>query len=191
MSVDDRLRAGLSRNARSLEPDVEALLESTLATHRHARWWRWGGAAGGLAAAACAVVGVVMVGWGGDRAGEPVAPAHTTMSSIVLQGSYAGQVAALPAAPNVAGRWILEFQAAGVLGVTAPATYPGVVSGVLYAVQGQEIRTDLFSQDLCSGQPLGRYAVTRTGPRLALMAVDDPCPARVGVLAATKWTVAP
>ncbi len=71
------------------------------------------------------------------------------------------------------------------LAVTAPPAYPGVVSGVLYAVEGDELRTDLFSQDLCSGQPLGRYAVTRTGTGLTLTAVDDPCPDRVAVLAAT------
>ena len=79
-----------------------------------------------------------------------------------MQGRYAGEVAAFAAAPSVAGRWVLEFREKGVLAVTAPPAYPGVVSGVLYAVQGAELRTDLFSQDLCSGQPLGRYAVTIT-----------------------------
>ncbi|KQZ88433.1 hypothetical protein ASD62_02990 [Phycicoccus sp. Root563] len=190
MSVDERLRSGLVRNARSLDPDVEVLLESALATHRRALWLRWGAATGGLVAAASAAIVLVIGGWGSDR-DAPVLPAKTPTASVAIQGRYAGQVAALPTVPEVAGRWVLEFKAGGVLTVTAPPTYSGVVSGVLYAVQGQEMRTDLFSQDRCAGQPLGRYAVTRTGSRLALMAVDDPCAARVGVLGATAWTVAP
>lgn len=192
MSVDDRLRDGLADNARSLEPDVEALLDSALTAHRRARWLRWAGATGGLVAAACAGVAVVWAGWGGDRGGAPAAPAPAeTSASIVLQGRYAGTVDALPAAPGVAGRWLLDFEAHGVLGISAPDGYPGVVSGVLYAVQGQELRTDLFSQDLCAGLPLGRYAVARAGATLTLTATDDRCPARVGVLAATAWAQTP
>lgn len=190
MSVDDRLRIGLSRNACSLDPDVELLLVSARAMHRRSRWLRRGAAAAGLVAAACAAGAVVWSGWAGDHQ-PPVVPATSTSPSIVLHGRYAGQVAALPSAPTIAGRWMLDFGSAGMLGVTAPATYPGVVSGSLFAVRGRELRTDLFSQDACSGQPVGQYSVSRTGPRLTLVVVDDPCSARVGVLATTTWTSSP
>ena len=190
MSVDERLRIGLSRNALGFDPDVETLLESTLA-RRRGRRVRWAGAAVGVLAAACAATAlVVSVWWPGDRS-LPNVPAEGTTSSVTLEGRFAGEVAALPAAPSVAGRWVLEFKPQGVLAVSAPPAYPGVVSGVLYAVERGELRTDLFSQDLCSGKPLGRYTVTGTVTELTLTTVDDSCPQRVAVLAGTTWTAAP
>lgn len=190
MSVDERLRIGLSRNALSLEPDVDAFLATALARRRRSRRIRWAGATAGLVAAACAVTVLVLsAGWG-DR-GASVVPADGSTSSVAVQGRYAGEVAAFAAAPSVAGRWVLEFREKGVLAVTAPPAYPGVVSGVLYAVQGAELRTDLFSQDLCSGQPLGRYAVTITTGGVGFAVVDDPCAQRVAVLAPTTWKTAP
>jgi hypothetical protein len=191
MSVDERLRIGLSRNALSFDPDVQVLLESTLARRRRARRLRWVGAATGVLAAACAATVLVLSGgWPGDRL-WPSVPADGTTASVTLEGRYAGEVAALPAAPSVAGRWVLEFKAQGVLAVSAPPAYPGVVSGVLYSIEGEELRTDLFSQDLCSGKPLGRYTVTGTGTALTLTTVDDSCPQRVAVLAETSWTATP
>jgi hypothetical protein len=86
---------------------------------------------------------------------------------------------------------VLEFKAEGVLAVTAPPSYQGVVSGAIYAVEGDQMRIDLFGQDLCTGRPPGRYAVTRTGAELTLLAVDDSCPARVTVLSSTRWSSAP
>jgi hypothetical protein len=190
MSVDERLRIGLSRNALSVTPDVDWLLESALARRRRAIRARWAGATAGIAAAACALAVVVLPGGIGRDRGAPTVPADAT-ASVDVRGRYAGQVAALQTAPSVEGRWVLEFRDAGVLVVTAPPAYPGVVSGVLYAVEGDELRTDLFSQDRCSGLALGRYAVARTAAGLALTEVDDPCGPRVAVLARTTWAAAP
>ena len=68
MSVDERLRIGLSRNALSLEPDVDAFLATALARRRRSRRIRWAGATAGLVAAACAVTVLVLsAGWGGPR----------------------------------------------------------------------------------------------------------------------------
>lgn len=190
MSVDERLRIGMSRNAQSLTPDVEAMLSSTLTRHRRTRQVRWAGAAG-LVAAACALLALVLPdGWGPGRQGSPV-PADRGSASVAPAGRYTGEVGSLASAPSVAGTWTLDFRPQGVLAVSAPPAYPGVVSGVLYAVQSDELRTDLFSQDLCSGQALGRYAVTETGARLVLMAVEDPCTVRVSVLTTTRWEAAP
>ena len=61
MSVDERLRIGLSRNALGFDPDVEMLLESTLA-RRRGRRVRWAGAAVGVLAAACAAAVLVVSG---------------------------------------------------------------------------------------------------------------------------------
>jgi hypothetical protein len=187
MSVDERLRIGLSRNAESLDPDVELCLETALARRRRSSQFRWAGAAAGLVAAACAI-GVLGSPGGWGSWGRPLVPGQHAPSSVALQGRYAGEAASITGAPSVEGRWVLEFKAQGVLTVTAPPAYPGVVSGVLYALDGDELRTDLFSQDLCSGQPLGQYTVTRVGAELTLSVVDDTCPQRVAVLSTTNWT---
>ena len=190
MSVDERLRIGLARNAQSCDPDVELLLEAALARGRRDRRLRWAGITAGVVAAACtALVLALSLGWPSDRA--PLVPAERATSTAALQGRYAADVPAQPSTPSVAGRWALEFKTQGVLAVTAPPAYPGVVSGVLYAVVGEELRTDLFSQDLCAGQPLGRYAMTRSGTRLTLTPTVDPCPQRVAVLTAASWTALP
>lgn len=191
MSVDERLRIGLARNAQSCNPDVELLLEAALARGRRDRRRRWAWATAGIVAAACtALVLALSLGWRSDR-GAPLVPADSATSNAALQGRYAGEVPALQSAPSLAGRWVLEFKPQGVLAVTAPPTYPGVVSGVLYSVVGDELRTDLFSQDLCAGQPLGRYSITRSTARLRLTLVVDPCPPRVAVLTTTSWTALP
>jgi hypothetical protein len=191
MSVDERLRIGLSRNAQSYDPDVEVLLQSALSRRRRARWLRRAGATAALVAAACAATVLAMPGgWWADR-GWPLEPEDGTTSSLALQGRFAGEVDVVPAAPGVAGPWVLDFKAEGVLSVTAPPSYPGVVSGAIYAVEGDQMRIDLFGQDLCTGRPPGRYAVTRTGAELTLLAVDDLCPARVTVLSTTRWSSEP
>jgi hypothetical protein len=172
MSVDERLRIGLSRNAQSYDPDVEVLLQSALSRRRRARWLRRAGATAALVAAACAATVLAMPGgWWADR-GWPLEPEDGTTSSLALQGRFAGEVDVVPAAPGVAGPWVLDFKAEGVLSVTAPPSY-------------------LFGQDLCTGRPPGRYAVTRTGAELTLLAVDDLCPARVTVLSTTRWSSEP
>ncbi|KRF38398.1 hypothetical protein [Terrabacter sp. Soil810] len=191
MSVDERLRIGLARNAQVCNPEVELLLEAALARGRRDRRLRWAWVTAGVVAAACtALVLALSLGWRSDR-GAPLVPADGATSTAALQGRYAADVPAQQSAPGVAGRWVLEFQPQGVLAVTSPPAYPGVVSGVLYAVVGEELRTDLFSQDLCSGQPLGRYLMTRRSARLTLTLAVDPCPQRVAVLTTTSWTALP
>ena len=96
-----------------LDPDVEALLESTLA-RRRGRRVRWAGAAVGVLAAACAATALVVSGWWPGNRSLPNVPAEGTTSSVTLEGRFAGEVAALPAAPSVAGRWVLEFKPRGV-----------------------------------------------------------------------------
>ncbi|MFK5636118.1 hypothetical protein [Ornithinimicrobium sp. LYQ103] len=191
MSVDDRLSRGLSRNAHTLNPQVELSLEAAWARHRRARRARWAAAATGVLAAACAVLVLALTGgWWVPAPRSSVAPAKTPIEIVDLQGRYSGEVAPLPSAPGAEGPWVLDFRSNGVLEVTAPPTYPGVVSGVLYSLDQGTLRTDLFGQDLCSGQPLGAYTVSRTADKLGLTVGDDPCAPRVSVLEGTTWTTA-
>lgn len=190
MSVDERLRKGLTQNAHSLDPQVELSLDAAWSRHRRARRGRWAAAASGVLAAACAVLVAVTGGWWVPGPGSAVTPATTPAEMVDLRGRYSGEVAMLPSAPGAEGQWVLDFRSAGVLEVTPPSTYSGVVSGVLYALDQDTLRTDLFGQDLCSGQPLGAYTVSQSADRLVLTARDDPCSWRVSILEGTTWTTA-
>jgi hypothetical protein len=186
MSVDDRIRSGLAANAHTVEPDVEALLSTTLTRHRRRRTARWAAVAA-LAAAACTALVLALTSLGGP-APAPTVPANRSSTVPPLPGRYAGQVAALPTTPSVAGQWVLDFRADRTVAVTAPRAYDGVVSGVLYTVAGSELRIDLFGQDLCSGKLPGRYSMTSTGGRLVLTLIADACSNRVAILTTTTWT---
>ena len=60
MSVEDRLRNGLARNAAGFEPDVDSALERVVSRTRRGTQRRWL-VVGWRAAAAAAVVGFVLV----------------------------------------------------------------------------------------------------------------------------------
>ena len=193
MSVEDRLRNGLARNAASFEPDTESTLERVVSRTRrrsHRRWLVVGFA--GAGAAAAAVVGFVLVqrprdeirtrGGAGaddrrDRAGG-AGPDRTVRGDRRRRSD--GE---LPF--DIAGRWVIELDADGSMQVTAPDTYTGVVSAPLFQATPEWFRTSLFEQDLCSGQPSGTYRWELTGSTLQFTEVDDPCDGRVAVLAAT------
>jgi hypothetical protein len=94
MSVDDRLRTGLAANALTVEPDVEALLSTTLTRYRRQRTLRWAGVAG-LAAAACAALVLVLVVSHADPEPRPL-PARTTTTHVCPKenGKCLGDLAA-------------------------------------------------------------------------------------------------
>ena len=75
MSVDDRLRSCLAADARTVDPDVEALLTKTFTRYRRRRALGWAGVTG-LAAATCASL-VLALTWHADPTPPPV-PVQTT-----------------------------------------------------------------------------------------------------------------
>lgn len=186
MSVDHRLRTGLARNAASLEPEVERRLSAVRAQDRRRRAVRW--SAGLAVAAASTAAALVLLEGPGGGTPDPLRPVHTPSGSAtpqraLLTGEYAGRLAG---PGDLAGRWVLRFDAAGTLQVTAPATYDGVLSGVLFEAT-DEFRTNLFQQDTCVDQGLGRYAWQRSGPTLTFAVLDDPCDSRVRLLDGVRW----
>jgi len=183
MSVEDRLRHGLERNAISFVPEGERRLTAVRARQRRRR---------GLQASAVAAVATVTaflglgVLTGGDPDVRPASPAENRTASStapVLTGEYTRR---LRDAGDRTGRWVLGFGAEGTLDVTAPPGYRGVVSGALFTTD-QGLRTNLFDQDLCSGRGLGTYTWGRSGTVLELVVVDDTCAARVGLLSGGSW----
>ena len=196
MSIEDRLRNGLARNAASFEPDTESTLERVVSRTRRRSRRRWlvvGFA--GVAAAAAAVVGLVLVQRPRDEIRTAAEPEQTTEGTGPVVQALTGRFEAtvdddaggeLPF--DIAGRWVIELDADGSMQVTAPDTYTGVVSGPLFQATPEWFRTSLFEQDLCSGQPSGTYGWELTGLTLRFTEVDDPCDGRVAVLAAQEWS---
>ncbi len=196
MSVEERLRNGLARNAAGFEPDVESMLERVVSRTRrrsHRRWGAVGFAA--AAAAAAALVGLVLVQRPPDELRTASEPEQSTESSgpvvLALTGRFEATVddgvgGELPF--DIGGRWVIELDTDGSMQVTAPDTYTGVVSAPLFQLTPERFRTSLFEQDLCSGQPLGIYRWELTGSTLRFTLVDDPCDGRVAVLAGQEWS---
>ena len=196
MSVEERLRNGLARNAAGFEPDVESTLERVVSRTRrraHRRWVAIGFAA--TAAAAAAVVGLVLVQRPRDEIRTASEPEPTTEGTgpvvQALTGGFEATVdegvgGELPF--DIGGRWVIELDTDGSMKVTAPATYTGVVLAPLFQATPEWFRTSLFEQDLCSGQPLGTYRWELTGSSLRFTVMDDPCDGRVAVLAGQEWS---
>jgi hypothetical protein len=185
MSVDDRLRSALAENAASYDPEVERRLGAVRFQQRRRRKVQWGTALT-LAAASVAVV-IMLLGGAGDSP-QPVQPVQTPSASAtpqraLLTGEYAGRVEGTGA---LAGRWVLRLDPVGTLGVTPPSTYDGVLSGVLFQAT-DEFSTNLFQEDTCSGEGLGRYAWQRSGRTLTFTVRDDACAPRVRLLAGVRW----
>ncbi len=191
MSIEDRLRNGLARNAAGFEPDVEATLERVMSRTRRTSHGRWVVA---IAAAAAAVVGLALVQRPRDEvrtSSEPEPSTGTVPAVQALTGLFEATVddgAGQELAFDISGRWVIELDPDGSMQVTAPDTYSGVVSAPLFQATPERFRTSLFEQDLCSGQPLGTYRWELSGSTLRFTEVDDPCDGRVAMLAAQEWS---
>jgi len=192
MSVEDRLREGLRRNAASFEPAPDASLERVTARRRHRAHRRVALAA---VAAAAAVIGAVVVL---EQRGSELTVTSSAETSVpgsasapALTGRFEATVGPGSASGlrfEVAGRWVLELTADGRVLATPPGSYVGVVSGALFQATDEWFRTSLFESDLCSGVPAGVYRWVRTASGVRFTAEDDDCAGRVAVLAATDWT---
>jgi hypothetical protein len=196
MSVEDRLREGLARNAESFEPDVELSLAGVASrARRRSRRRRIAIGISAAAAVAAVVVGLLFVTRPHEGVRSTLEPGLTPGGSgpevQALTGRFEATVASgaggsLPF--DVAGRWVLDLAADGSMRVTAPGTYVGVVSAPLFQATREWFRTSLFGTDLCSGLPPGTYRWSVTGSRLRFSELDDPCDGRVGVLASQEWS---
>src|SRR3712207_3034205 len=150
MSIENRLRTGLTSNASIIAPEIERRLEAV--QRRHRKWirLRWSAASAGLLAAVTAVILVIGVSPLQERMPSVASQAATSAvpSPAILTGEYA---AVLPAGNRFSGRWVLRFKpdGTGTLGVTPPPQYRRVVSGVLHTSAGV-LRTNLFEQDTCA-----------------------------------------
>ena len=196
MSLDDRLREHLRRQADDLEPDAGRALAVVEARTRR----RGSTALGALLAAA--VVVLVVVGWQAFRSMPPeVGPGASGSSSASLAPSSSAvyeQIAGTygvtlePAddtdLADLAGSWAMTLQPTGILLLSPPQTFSeggGIQSGVAFSIDGDRFRTNLF-QHRCNS--VGAYTWRLAAARLTLVATDDDCALRRTVLATRPWT---
>ena len=179
MSVDDRIRAGMSATLwRSSPPWIEP---------RRCPWQRSPTPRCAAGRGGWSGRGLLDRGPGGRRAESvrpawPVTPVPSPTSELF--GRYESDVTQ---PRGLAGHWVLEFDGTGALLVTPPDRYPGVVSGTLFTADGTTLRTNLFSQDVCSDLGDGDFSWTREGARLALAENIEPCGARGRFFTDNPW----
>lgn len=187
MSVEERLRTALSRDAAGTATEPEIALRAVLRRHGRRRAAR--SAVAGLASAAAVLAVVLGVPWWDDRA---VAPAEPGQPGIV--GEYVVDVAPGPrVSRDLAGRWTVVVDPDGRLHIVAPAGYAGVVSGSAYRLKDDLVHTDaLVSAAGCQNQlQPGTYRWSDSGGQLTFAVVDDHCPARRTLFAGQPWQRVP
>jgi hypothetical protein len=193
MSVEDRLREGLARNAEEFDPQVERRLASVVSRRRRRQLLRRGAVV--VATASLLSVGVVVVPklLGGDSSPVGVEvgrPTESVDTGQVLTGTYTTTVPAATGGvtnASLAGRWTLTLRADGTLAFQTPAAYTGVLSGALFTSTPSGFRSSVFDQDLCSGLGVASYRWTRSGSILTFTVADDRCAGRVAIFTSATW----
>lgn len=182
MSVDDRLRQGLGANAKALQPEVEASLDSVRRRGRRAGRAR----TGVLVAAAAAVVALATVA---VRNGLPkdLSPDPSMSAPSLTAGLFSRYEADVTRPPSLAGRWDVELRGNGSALVTPPDGYAGVVSGTIFTADRARLRINLFAQDVCADKGNGEYTWFRQGDRLVLTVSNDSCDARIRFFSDNQW----
>jgi hypothetical protein len=197
MPLDRRLREDIGRLTSQVDPDVDPNLQWTLRRAHRTIAIRRAGAA--IAVAASIAVAIVVVPRAIDalRDAQRERPATSPTASpgntnpAVIAGTYEALIPKdQPAVRqnHLAGRWTIGLGTNGIMTVSAPSSFTGVLSGSLYQIQGDRFRTNLFVQDICSNLPLATYRWIRSGTKLSFTPIDDPCEGRVAMLTSAPWT---
>ncbi len=180
MLIEDRIRAGLSRNAEVPGPAVEHQLAVVQRRHRRRTVVRLA-----VAAAVVAILGAVP--WAvltilADRDRQPAQPSPPS-----LPGSYRVVIDGT-ATSDLRGTWRVSLARDGGLRLTPPPSYRGAVrTGATYEVSEGKFTTNVFIDSPgCqrTNPSVGVYRVTVTEGGAAFARVHDSCPARVALFQA-------
>jgi hypothetical protein len=198
-AFDQRVRAGLSAAAETVEPAVDALLDQVSVRGRRRRTR---GRVLRVVAAALALVGGLSAGVALARSPEqvPAKPGAPTASSVwspqpisQMLGTYRAMIpdeTMVIRSERLAGEWRLTFHADGTIEAIGPSTYSGNLAGATWRPSGNLIELDIFGEDICKDELPGTYRWTRTPDGLRFdVAADHGCPARINLLSNRMWTV--
>jgi hypothetical protein len=186
MPIEDRIRAGLSRNAEVPVPPVEHHLAEVRRRHRRRLVARLA-----VAAAVVIIVGTVplaLLTKLADRAQEPARPGPPSLPgtySVVIDGA---------AASDLRGTWRVTLAGDGSVTLTPPPTYRGAVTkGATYEMSGAQLTTNVFVDSPgCqrTAPPVGVYHVAVSTDRAVFTPVHDSCPPRLALFRA-RWERVP
>jgi hypothetical protein len=192
MSVEDRLRVGLSGEAEAVTPEVEWQLERVMG--RGLRRTRMRRAGYGIAVAAASAAAVVLAFNAGvfDPSVNEHVPGPVNQPEQI-QGEYVVEISqATDRQADMVGRWRVELADGGVLRLVPPRGYAGTTSGSSYRVAGDVILTNAFvDRPGCQTVERGSYRWKRTGSTLRFAVVDDSCADRELLFADQTWEALP
>jgi hypothetical protein len=183
MSIDDRLRAGLTANADATSVAVERNLDTVW--HRQRRRARLRAAA---AVAAVAVLGAVPWAVVSSLDGRGSGPATPEAPEVV--GSYRVAVQAQGETRSMTGTWTVTLDEDGGVTLDAPDSFEGAVGvGEGYAVDGGRLTTNVFlgwpgCQRTTPAVGTYRVEAEATGIRFGL--VSDRCAPRIELFG-SRW----
>lgn len=186
MRDDQALRTALMAYAERANVDVESDLETVLGGGRARRRQE----RTRLTLAACFALVALVIGtlaWmsgvrAPERDGDVFAPTGRLGTwTRVVPPAETSQSSAV-------GEWTMTLAPDGIMSLSAPAAWVtglGAPKGIAYTLDGDVLRTNAFSGELCSGT-VGSYKAEVTSTTLTLRASEEPCARREAVLAG-RW----
>lgn len=187
MSVDGRLRNGLTDDASGVDVDVESFLGDVVRRGRRQRRLR---RIGVIATITATIIGIVILAPTirsaiRDQATRPAAP----LPPEAIQGTYAVRIAPADTTGlhgrGLDGLWQFTLRADGLLTAQGPPATRLSTPPSQYHVDGDQLLTTAFESATCSG--VGVYRWSRQGSTLALTLVSDACAVRVALFTAHPW----
>jgi hypothetical protein len=163
MSVDRRLREGLRASADALTPDPLGALRTV--EHKAQRQRRRILVVQLVAAAAAIALVFVALPWSLTQLRGPASVAPPAPTSVVA-GQYVVDIeeTTLTRTEGMAGRWIVRLAADGAVVFVPPDSFPGTRAGTSYQIDGDQLRTNAFVNDVCgsasAATPVGTYRWT-------------------------------
>ena len=187
MSIDERLRLGLLREAAQVDAGVDEAMELVIRRHRHRRVLR-ATALTTVAACVALLVTLAVPAWLAREDGTPAAP-----SAATIIGAYEAAVSGGEAErESIAGRWRMRLEAGGTISLTAPPGYTRPTSGAGYVATSERLTTNmLLDHPGCQAGGAGTYAWSTDGAVLRLEVLDDQCLARALLLSGQEWRRVP
>ena len=189
MSVEGRLRNELSRDAGSIDVDVERSLGRVVVRgRRRRRLLRAGGVAIVAAVIALiAAVGPTVTEVIRDHQTRPANPGPTAAASI--QGTYAVRIRRSDTVAvgdaGLDGLWQFTVSGDGLISIVSPGGAKVSTARTQYHIEGDQILTTAFASNACAD--VGVYRWIREGSTLTFTRISDPCPIRVVLFTSRPW----
>jgi hypothetical protein len=198
MSLDRRLREGFERATSDIDPDVERLLDRTIAKGHQRRWVRRGVIAGVLVgfSAAAVIAGPDLLDQ--LRRSDDLTPAEAPRPPAEryerIDGIYLVRLEGreLPAVADtgVKGTWLMSLISDGSLVLTPPEGFEPDIADKqsTYILSGTRFETDAMMPDICSSMGVYRYELAGNPPsELSFLAIEDDCAPRRALLSSKTW----